>query len=369
MPGPLAGLKIIEMEAIGPVPYCGMLLGDLGADILRVERPGGTTNGMPRKREYDLPLRNRSIAVLDMKSEGASDRLLALIDKADVVLEGYRPGVMERLGLGPDICLARNPRLVFGRMTGWGQDGPRAKEAGHDINYIALAGALSLIGRADAAPTPPLNLVGDYGGGSLFLAFGVLAALFERQQSGKGQVVDAAIVDGTASLLASFSGLLAQGVVREERGSNYLDSGAPFYDSYPCADGGWLSLGPIEGKFYALTLEKLGIAPDEIGDQNDKGNWPKMRALFAERIAGKTRAEWTEIFFGSDCCVAPVNSLSEASKDPHIAARKTFVEVDGVTQPAPAPRFSRSKPDAIRPPVAANDRPFEEQAADWLARR
>ena len=339
--GPLHGLKVLEMEAIGPVPFATMLLADLGADVLRVERPGGTDVGLPRERHLDLTLRNRKIVTLNLKNKEEFEKIWPLVEKADVLLEGARPGVMERLGLGPDECLARNPGLVYGRMTGWGQEGPLAQAAGHDMNYIALAGALYGIGRAGQPPTPPLNLVGDYGGGSMYLIFGVLSALYERSISGKGQVVDAAIVDGTASLMTVFAGMYKQGLMTYDRGNNILDSGAHFYDVYQCKDGEWISLGPIEAKFQKLMLEALGIEYDNLEMTYDKANWPALKEKVAARVAEKTQSEWSAILEGTDCCYAPVLSLEEAAQHPHNRARHTFVDVAGVTQPAPAPRFSK----------------------------
>ena len=364
--GPLNGLKILEMEAIGPVPFAAMLLADLGASVLRVERPGGTDVGLPRERDLDLTLRNRKIVTLNLKDTSEFEKIWPLVESADVLLEGGRPGVMERLGLGPDECLARNPRLVYGRMTGWGQDGPLAKAAGHDMNYIALAGALYGIGRADQPPTPPLNLVGDYGGGSMYLVFGILSALYERSSSGKGQVVDAAIVDGAASLMTVFAGMYKQGLMTYERGRNVIDSGAHFYDVYQCKDGEWISLGPIEPKFQKLMLETLKIKYDDLDATYDRKNWASLKAQIAARIDEKTQAEWNEILEGTDCCYAPVLSLEDAAQHPHNRSRGTFIDVAGVTQPAPAPRFSRSNPDPIRPPVKQTPEKDDETIRNWL---
>ncbi|WP_370152796.1 CaiB/BaiF CoA transferase family protein [Ferrovibrio sp.] len=352
MSGPLAGLRVIEMPAIGPVPFCGMLLADLGADVLRIDRTGEVDLGLPVEPKYELLGRGKRSLALDLKDPKAIALVLDLFAKADVVIEGFRPGVMERLGLGPDVAQQRNPKLVYGRMTGWGQQGPLAPAAGHDINYIALTGALHAIGRAEGGPVPPLNLVGDFGGGSLYLAMGVLAALFERQTSGRGQVVDAAMVDGAASLMTLFYGLKGAGLWSDTRGGNMLDSGAPWYDSYECADGGFVAIGSIEGKFYAELIQKLGLDPKILPKQHDRRNWPSLRAAIAASFRTKTRDEWCRLMEGSDICFAPILSLEEAPRHPHMAARETFVAPDGVTQPAPAPRFSRT-PGGIahKPPV------------------
>ncbi|WP_341703935.1 CaiB/BaiF CoA-transferase family protein [Ferrovibrio sp.] len=352
MSGPLAGLRVIEMPAIGPVPFCGMLLADLGADVLRIDRTGEVDLGLPVEPKYELLGRGKRSLALDLKDTKAIALVLDLFAKADVVIEGFRPGVMERLGLGPDVAQQRNPKLVYGRMTGWGQQGPLAPAAGHDINYIALTGALHAIGRAEGGPVPPLNLVGDFGGGSLYLAMGVLAALFERQTSGRGQVVDAAMVDGAASLMTLFYGLKGAGLWSDTRGGNMLDSGAPWYDSYECADGGFVAIGSIEGKFYAELIQKLGLDPKILPKQHDRRNWQSLRAAIAASFRTKTRDEWCRLMEGSDICFAPILSLEEAPRHPHMAARETFVAPDGVTQPAPAPRFSRT-PGGIahKPPV------------------
>lgn len=352
MSGPLAGLRVIEMPAIGPVPFCGMLLADLGADVLRIDRTGEVDLGLPVEPKYELLGRGKRSLALDLKDPKAIALVLDLFAKADVVIEGFRPGVMERLGLGPDVAQQHNPKLVYGRMTGWGQQGPLAPAAGHDINYIALTGALHAIGRAEGGPVPPLNLVGDFGGGSLYLAMGVLAALFERQTSGRGQVVDAAMVDGAASLMTLFYGLKGAGLWSDTRGGNMLDSGAPWYDSYECADGGFVAIGSIEGKFYAELIQKLGLDPKILPKQHDRRNWPSLRAAIAASFRTKTRDEWCRLMEGSDICFAPILSLEEAPRHPHMAARETFVAPDGVTQPAPAPRFSRTPGGIARkPPV------------------
>jgi crotonobetainyl-CoA:carnitine CoA-transferase CaiB-like acyl-CoA transferase len=364
--GPLAGLKVIELAGIGPGPMCAMLLADLGATVLRIDRREPVALGIARPLEFNLLLRNRLSVALDLKRPEDGALVLRLIDRADALIEGFRPGVTERLGLGPDVCIARNPRLVYGRMTGWGQEGPLARAAGHDINYIALTGALHATGRAAQPPSVPLNLLGDYAGGSLYLAFGLLAAIIEARGSGKGQVVDAAIVDGTAHLLTSFHGLLAMGAFREERGTNIVDSGAYFYDVYECADGEWVSVGPIEGRFHDALLSALGIDAARIGAQMNPEAWPRGKALLAERFRTRTRAQWCELLEGTDACFAPVLRLSEAPDHPHMRARGTYVEVGGVTQPAAAPRFSRTPsgvPVAPRPVTPDN---AEAALAGWL---
>ena len=345
--GPLHGIKVIEFEAIGPGPFCGMMLADMGADVLLIDRPGSSDLGLNRERWYDTMMRGRRSVTLDMKSKGGAGAALELIGKADALIEGFRPGVMERLGVGPDVALAKTPRLVYGRMTGWGQDGPMAPRAGHDINYIALAGPLAAIGRAGEAPVPPLNLVGDFGGGGMLLAFGIAAALVEAQRSGKGQVVDAAMCEGASLLSTMFHGMLASKRWTEERGANFLDSGAPWYGAYETKDGKHVSIGSIEGRFYADLLERLGMAGEDLPKQHDRAGWPKLRARYAAAFLSKTRDEWCAAFEGSDACFAPVLNWSEAYLHPHNVARKSFVEVGGVKQPAPAPRFSRT-PGGIR---------------------
>ena len=356
--GPLAGTRIVEFAGIGPGPFCGMLLSDLGADVVRIDRKGGR-GGSPS----DVTSRGRRSVALDLKTPEAVEACLKLMEAADAVFEGFRPGVMERLGLGPDVALKRNPKLVFGRMTGWGQTGPYANAAGHDMNYIAITGALHAIGTVDK-PVPPLNLVGDFGGGALYLAFGLLAGVIQARDTGKGQVIDCAMSDGAASLMAMFYGMKATGMWKEERRANLLDGGAHFYDTYQCADGKWISIGSIEPQFYALLLEKTGINEPIFQQQMDRAVWPELRQKLANVIAQKTQAEWCEIMDATDVCFAPVLDLDEAPKHAHNAARKTFVEVAGVTQPAPAPRFSAT-PGAIQgppPTVGAHDR---EALADW----
>jgi alpha-methylacyl-CoA racemase len=344
--GPLHGIKVIELAGIGPGPFCAMMLADLGAEVIRVDRKGAGGGS-----KFDVMSRSRRSIVLDLKKPQAVEAVLRLVETADALQEGFRPGVTERLGLGPDICLARNPKLVYGRMTGWGQDGPLAQAAGHDINYIALSGALSAIGAPGQKPVPPLNLVGDFGGGAMYLAFGMVCALLEAQRSGKGQVVDAAMVDGAASLMSMFFSFSASGMWRDQRGTNLLDGGAHFYDTYECADGGYVALGSIEPQFYAILREKAGLSDPAFDAQMDRDAWPDLKAKLAAIMKSKTRAEWTAIMEGTDICFAPVLSLSEVKTHPHNAARGTIIEVAGVDQPAPAPRFSRTKADAPRPPV------------------
>lgn len=349
MSGPLQGLKILEMPAIGPVPFCGMLLADLGADVLRVDRSGESDPGLKIDVKYDLLGRGKRSLVIDLKAPDSCDLVLALAEKADVLIEGFRPGTMERLGLGPQVALARNPRLIYGRMTGWGQDGPLSAAAGHDINYLALTGALHAIGRKGAAPVPPLNLAADFGGGSLYLALGVLSALHERQQSGRGQIIDAAMVDGAASLMTVFYGMLAEGIWSDTRGENILDTGAPWYDTYECKDGRYVAIGALEGKFFGELARRLGMDPKRFPDHMDRTTWPQMHQAFTEVFLSKTREEWCAELEGSDACFAPVLSLTEAPQHRHMNARKTFVEHAGVVQPDPAPRFSRT-PGAVRRP-------------------
>ncbi len=349
MPGPLAGLKVIEMVGLGPAPFCAMLLADHGAEVIRIDRPGAVgALGLPPK--YDVAARGRRSLAIDLRKPGAVDAVLELVERADVLFEGFRPGVMERLGLGPEVCLARRPALVYGRMTGWGQTGPLAHAAGHDIDYVALSGALHAIGRPGEAPVPPLNYVGDYGGGAMLLAFGVLAALHEARTSGRGQVVDAAMTDGAALLSALFYGLKAAGAWRNERGVNLLDGGAHFYATYRCADGKYVAVGAIEPAFHAELLARLGLDAAEFR-QLDATRWPQQKARLAEVFATRTRDEWCALLEGSDACFAPVLDWDEAPAHPHNRARGTFVEIDGVVQPAPAPRFERTPAATPTPPV------------------
>lgn len=349
--GPLHGLKVIEFAGIGPGPMAAMLLADMGATVLRIERKKPVALGVPRPLRFDLLLRNRRSVPLDLKQPMAIEFALDLLRQSDVLIEGFRPGVMERLGLGPEVCLAQNPRLIYGRITGWGQTGPMAHAVGHDLNYIALTGALSAIGRAGQAPAPPINLLGDFGGGTLYLVMGILAALHSRHASGQGQVVDAAIVDGVASLMTQPHGSLAAGVIGTERGSNPTDSGAPFYDAYACADGGWVSLAAVEKKFYAEALRVLNL-PELLARQWDKTHWPEAKAQIAARFMARSRADWCEAFEGVEACFAPVLTLAEAPSHPHLASRGVYADIDGVTQPMPAPRFSGTPsptPHAFRP--------------------
>jgi alpha-methylacyl-CoA racemase len=335
--GPLAGVRVIELAGIGPGPFCAMMLADAGATVLRIDRPG-TPAAQP---EREFLNRGRQSAVLDLKHPRAVDALLRLVDVADVLLEGFRPGVTERMGVGPEACLSRNPRLVYARMTGWGQDGPLAATAGHDIGYIARTGALHALGRAGGPPVFPANLLGDFGGGAMVMAYGICAALVERATSGRGQVVDTAIVDGVASLLAMPLMLMARGLWRDERGVNLLDGGVPWYDVYETADGQWMAVGALEPQFYAALLDGLGLGGD-APDRSDPRNWPALRALLADRFKTRTRDEWTAAFAGTDACVEPVLSLTEAAADDHLTARHTYLTPDGITQPAPSPRFSRT---------------------------
>lgn len=362
--GVLSGYKILEFAGIGPAPMCAMLLSDMGAEVLRIDRAEEANLGIPTDAKFGVLQRGRRSVALDLKKKEGTEVALKLIAKADALIEGFRPGVMERLGLGPDLCLARNPRLVFGRMTGWGQDGPLAHAAGHDINYIALTGALHSIGRKGEAPVPPLNLVGDFGGGGVYLALGVVAALLEAQKSGKGQVIDVAMIDGASSLMAAIYGLRAAGRWTDTRGDNILDTGAHYYDVYETSDGKYVSIGSIEPKFYAELLQLSGLEHEELPRQNDKNAWPSLKERVAAVFRSKTRDEWCRIMEGSDVCFAPVLSMQEAPQHPHNHQRGTFVEVDGVVQPAPAPRFSRT-PSAIQRPPAQPGEHSEEALKDW----
>ena len=346
--GPLQGIRILEFEAIGPAPFAGMLLADMGADVLVVDRPQSAGLGLKRERWQDVMLRGKRSVTLDMKSARGAEAALALVARADALIEGFRPGVMERLGIGPGEALKANPRLVYGRMTGWGQEGPLAPRAGHDINYIALSGILNAIGRRGEAPVPPLNLIGDFGGGGMLLGFGVLCALLEAQRSGRGQVIDAAMVDGAALLAAMFAGFLAAGAWSEERGANILDSGAPWYDVYETADGKYVAIGAIEDKFFAELCARLKLG--DLPPQHERARWPEMRRRLAETFKRKTRDEWCRVFEGSDACFAPVLSWSEARSHEHSRARAAYAELAKVAQPAPAPRFSRTKAELRRAP-------------------
>jgi alpha-methylacyl-CoA racemase len=356
--GPLQGLRVVELAGIGPGPFAAMLLADLGADVVRIDRPGATP--MFGRPETDLLTRGRRSVAVDLKHPDGAATVLALVERAEVLLEGFRPGVAERLGLGPDACLARNPRLVYGRMTGWGQDGPLATTAGHDVGYIAVTGALHAIGRAGGPPQVPVNLLGDFGGGAMYLAVGVLAGLLESRASGQGQVVDAAIVDGTAHLSTMLLGMLAGGLWQDRRGVNLLDTGAPWYDVYETADGGHMAVGALEPQFYAQLLDRLGLS-DVAPPREDPD---ALRALFTETFRTRTRDEWTAVFDGSDACVAPVLSYAEAREHPHLSARGTYVESHGIVQPAPAPRFSRTPGRLDRPPPVAGQHTVE-ALTDW----
>jgi alpha-methylacyl-CoA racemase len=349
--GPLDGITVIELAGIGPGPFCGMMLADMGADVIRVDRAGSVSGGDPERPPADLLARGRRSIGVDLKSPEGVEVVLGLVEKADALIEGFRPGVTERLGLGPDECLARNPALVYGRMTGWGQDGPYASAAGHDINYIALAGALEPIGRAGQPPTVPLNLVGDFGGGGMLLAFGIACGIIEAQRNGRGQVVDAAMVDGAASLMTMFHAFRAMGIWSDERGTNMLDSGAHYYDVYETADGKYVSIGSIEPQFYAELLRLTGLEGEDLPRQNDKAEWPALKERLAAIFRSRTRAEWDELMEHTDVCYAPVLSLPEAVTHPHNVARGTFVEVAGIPQPGPAPRFSRTSTGVPTPPA------------------
>ena len=345
--GPLSGVRVIELAGIGPGPLCGMLLADLGAEVIQVDRPGRSVSPLPQ--QSDVTSRGKRRVVVDLKHPRGAEVVLRLAAASDALIEGYRPGVTERLGVGPADCLARNPALVYGRMTGWGQDGPLAASAGHDIGYIAVTGALHAIGRAGGPPQVPVNYLGDFGGGSMFLALGLVAGVLAARATGRGRVVDAAIVDGTAVLQAMTYGLLADGAWTDERGTNLLDTGAPYYDVYATADGRHMAVGALERQFYAAFLDVLfapeGV-PAELPVQQDRPRWPELRARFAARFAERTQEEWTKAFSGTDACVAPVRTLTEAPADPHLAARGTYLTADGVVQPAPAPRFGDGTPGA-----------------------
>lgn len=344
--GPLTGLRVVELAGIGPGPHAALLLADLGADVVRVQRAGQIA-------EHDQQLRSRTIVEANLKDPADIEKVLGLIERADVLIEGFRPGVTERLGLGPDDALARNPRLVYGRMTGWGQEGPWASAAGHDINYISVTGVLHAIGRQGERPVPPLNMVGDFGGGSMFLIFGILAALFERQTSGEGQVVDAAMVDGTAALSHMIWGMRGVGAWSDERGVNMLDTGWPFYDTYETADGKYMAVGSLEPQFFAEMLRLLELDPATIPGQGERDRWPEMREILTATFKSKTRDEWSAIFDGTDACVSPVLTFAEAPEQVHLKERGTLIEVDGVTQHRPAPRFSRTPNGIPTPPQSA----------------
>jgi alpha-methylacyl-CoA racemase len=360
--GPLNGFRLLEIAGIGPGPYCAMVLADMGAEVVRVVRPGASAIG--DRPSHDLLSRGRRSICVDLKRPDGVDTILRLADTADGLFEGFRPGVMERLGLGPEVCLARNPRLVYGRMTGFGQDGPLAQAAGHDINYIALAGVLAHIGRAGQPPTPPINLIADFGGGGLLLAFGIVCALLERARSGTGQVVDAAMVDGAAALMTIFHGAQQSGFWKDATGTNMLDSGAPFYDAYETADGKYVAIGSIEPQFYAELLRRTGLDAEELPPQNDPATWPVLRERFAALFRTRTRDAWCEILEGSDACFAPVLTMAEARVHPHARARDSFIDVAGVSQPRPAPRFSRTDSGVSRPPSAGGSH-TDEVLGEW----
>ncbi len=357
--GPLHGVKVIEFAGIGPGPFCAMLLSDMGAEVVRIDRKGGRG-----ANKFDITSRGRRSLALDLKNPQAIDVAIKMIARSDALLEGFRPGVMEKLGLGPDVALKANPKIVYGRMTGWGQTGPLAKAAGHDINYIALTGALHAIGRKGETPVPPLNLVGDFGGGALYLAFGMACGLYEARGSGKGQVIDCAMTDGAASLMSMFYGFKAMGMWTENKGENLLDGGAHFYDTYETSDGKWISLGSIEPQFYALLLEKAGLNDPEFKAQMDRSKWPSLKAKVAHVIKTKTRDQWDGLMEGSDVCYAPVLSLAEAPSHAHNKARETFVDVGGVIQPAPAPRFSRTVPKVQGPAPSCGEH-NDQVLGDW----
>lgn len=351
--GPLAGVRIIELAGIGPGPFCAMMLADMGADVIRVDRAGAVRGGDPSTPPADVMNRGRRSIGVDLKSPGGVETVMRLVESADALMEGFRPGVTERLGLGPDDCLARNPALVYGRMTGWGQDGPYAHAAGHDINYISLAGALDSYGRRGQAPVPPINMVGDFGGGGMYLAFGMVCAILEARGSGQGQVVDAAMVDGAASLMSFIHGFRAMGVWNDERGTNMLDTGSHFYDVYETSDGRYVSIGSIEPQFYAELREKLDLTDPKWDQQMSRSAWPELKEELAAIFKTRTRDEWCDVMEHTDICFAPVLSLAEAPQHPHNVHRGTFIEYEGITQPRPAPRFSRTDSEIQRPPAHA----------------
>ena len=364
MTGPLAGVRVIELAGIGPGPFCALMLSDMGADVIRVDRVEAVRGGDPATPPADVMNRGRRSVGIDLRNPAGAELLLRLAEHADALIEPFRPGVAERLGVGPEACLARNPRIVYGRMTGWGQDGPYARAAGHDINFVALAGALHPIGRQGQPPTPPLNLVGDFGGGGMLLAFGIVCGVLEAGRSGQGQVIDAAMVDGAAALTTMFHGLRAMGIWDDERGTNLLDSGAHFYDVYETADGQHVAIGSIEPKFYAELIRLTGLADEDLPWQHDKSQWPALKERFATVFRSRTRDEWCSLMEGTDVCFAPVLSLGEAPDHPHNTHRGTFLELDGVVQPAPAPRFSRTPGRVQRPPAHAGQH-TDEALVDW----
>lgn len=352
MAGPLSGFRILEMVGLGPAPFCGMMLADMGAEVLRIARPGFAEDGSWR---FDLLARGRDTVRLDLRQPASVEAVLAMVARADALIEGFRPGVMEKLGLGPEVCHARNPKLVYGRMTGWGQSGPLAQAAGHDLNYIAVSGVLHAIGRSGERPAVPLNLIGDFGGGGMLLATGVLAALLETSRSGQGQVVDAAMTDGSALLGTMMHGFRASGMWRDQRESNLLDGAAHFYDVYTCADNRFLAVAPIEPAFYRELMQRCGLEPAAFEPQMDRRQWPQFKQQLAELFASRTRDEWCDLLEGTDACVAPVLDWEEAPRHPHNRARSTYIESGGITQPAPAPRFSRTATTVPQPPSAPGD--------------
>lgn len=362
--GPLCGLRVLEVGGVGPGPFCTMLLSDMGAEVIRIDRKHVGESGLPIDRKFEVAFRGKRSVAMDLKESVAVQAVLRMVARADVLVEGFRPGVMERLGLGPELCLEINPRLVYGRMTGWGQDGPMAKAAGHDLNYIALSGALHAIGRKGGPPEIPLNLIGDFGGGSMYLAFGIMCALHEARISGKGQVVDAAMLDGATSLMGMVYGMFAAGYWKDERGSNRLDSGAPWYDVYETKDGKWVAVGSTENTFYLNTLKLMGLSPDDFADQHDRSGWPAMKEAFTSVFRTRTRDEWVATFEGTETCFSPVLSLAEAPTHPHQRARGNFLELAGVIQPAPAPRFSRSQGAVQGPPPEVGEH-TEEVLREW----
>ena len=363
--GPLAGLRIVELAGIGAGPHCAMMLADMGADVVRVDRPAASGLGVPIEPKFDLVLRGRRSLAIDLKNEAGRDAVLHMIDQADAVIESFRPGVVERMGLGPEICLRRNSKLVYGRLTGWGQDGPYAQMAGHDINYIALSGVLHAIGSRGGPPVPPLNLVGDFGGGAVYCAFGIVSALLHAQRTGHGQVVDAAMVDGAAALLTMVVGFQRGGIWSSNRGDNIVDGGAPYYAAYETSDGRFVSIGAMEEKFYDLLLSKLGLEGEaDMRPHTDRSKWDSQRERFAACFKARSLDEWCALLEGTDTCFAPVLTIDEASRHPHLRARKTYIDLNGVNQPAPNPRFSASPCGQSGPPAALGQH-SREVLADW----
>jgi alpha-methylacyl-CoA racemase len=363
--GPLAGLRIVELAGIGAGPHCAMMLADMGADVVRVDRLAASGLGVPIDAKFDLLLRGRRSLAIDLKSEAGRDTVLSMIDQADAVIESFRPGVVERMGLGPDGCLQRNPKLVYGRLTGWGQNGPYAQMAGHDINYIALSGVLHAIGSRGGPPVPPLNLVGDFGGGAIYCAFGIVSALLHAQRTGQGQVVDAAMVDGAAALLTMIVGFQRGGIWSSDRGNNIVDGGAPYYATYETSDGRYVSIGAMEDKFYDILIGKLGLSDDaNMRPHTDRSRWDYQRERFKVCFLTRSRDEWCALLEGTDTCFAPVLTIDEASSHPHLKARQTYVDLNGVNQPAPNPRFSATKPAPSAPPAELGQH-SREVLADW----